>query len=91
MTGKVCVKCQVEMRPELNGVGALSMAGAQPYELYDADLWKCPTCGVEMILGFGKRPIAMHFETDFAASVARYEKLIRFWSTPKDRKRGQSA
>ena len=75
--GKVCVRCQVELRPKKNGVGAIMMASFGPYQLYDADLWACPICGVELLLGFGARPIREHYMPDFQA-VCRVAEIARF-------------
>ncbi len=61
----VCVRCQCELKPEKNGVGLLDMFDApesKPYQLWDADLWKCPKCGIEIITGFGAGPLAIHFQ-----------------------------
>ena len=54
----VCVKCNREMKPERNGVGCLDMTDFSPYAVWDSDLWKCPTCGYEILVGFGKDAIA---------------------------------
>jgi len=79
----VCKKCNCEMHPETNGVGILDMAefhtipggsSYEPHELYDADLWKCPKCGVEVVGGFGFGPISAHYEKDFQEQINRYEK-----------------
>jgi hypothetical protein len=69
----VCKKCNCELRPETNGVGVLDMANFGPAELYDADLWKCPKCGIEVVGGFGHGPIASHFEPDFQRTITGYE------------------
>jgi hypothetical protein len=37
-----------------------------PYKLWDADLWECPECGTHVIAGFGKRPIAEHYQSNYA-------------------------
>jgi hypothetical protein len=74
------------MQCEMNGVGALSMGVQGPYELYDADLWKCPACGREAIHGFGAKPVASAFEPDFAARVAAYLRVVEFWMNPRERR-----
>ena len=40
-----------------------------PYKLWSADRYKCPTCGHEIVSGFGRRPLAEHFQTDDYARV----------------------
>jgi len=82
----VCAKCHCEMRPETNGVGVLDMVERgreqekdatfvhiEPYELWDADLWKCPKCGIEVIGGFASGPISAHYEPDFQKMTKYYE------------------
>jgi len=74
----VCVKCKLELHPETNGVGVLDLnENGEPYELYDADLWKCPGCGMEVVGGFGRGPIASHFEDNFEKMIAGYKVLIK--------------
>ena len=75
----VCAKCHCEMRPETNGVGLLDMfkpsdkPEPQPYELWDADLWKCPKCGIEVVGGFANGPISSHFEEVFQDMIKHYK------------------
>lgn len=75
----VCKKCECEFRPEENGVGCLDMfnpsdhSEPQPYQIWDADLWKCPKCGIEIVIGFGQQPIAEHWEGDsFTRTMGAY-------------------
>lgn len=68
----VCPKCHVEMTPERNGMGLLDMADFGPYALWDADLWKCPKCSVEVIGGFGDGPITAHYKDDFIRLIEVY-------------------
>lgn len=80
----VCVKCQIEMRPEKNGVGVLDMADFGPYALWEADLWKCPSCSYEILTGFGQEPWAYHYEgkrfTNLIQAFRDVNKLIECWS-----------
>lgn len=70
----VCKKCGCEFRPETNEVGVLDMNDNGAYELFDADLWKCPKCHFEIVGGFGFNPISAHYENDFQEQIGRYEK-----------------
>ena len=70
----VCIKCNCELQPERNGVGVLDMANFGPCDLYDADLWKCPRCGIEVVGGFASGPIASHYKEGFQEIIASYEK-----------------
>ena len=58
----VCRACQIEMHPEHNGVGVLDMSDYGPDDLWEADLWKCPKCGHEIVSGFGSSPISSHYK-----------------------------
>ena len=69
----VCVKCHCELRPETNGVGLLDMNDNGAYELWDADKWKCPQCGLEVVGGFAYGPISAHYEADFQKMIKSYE------------------
>lgn len=69
----VCVACKCEMRPETNGVGVLDMADFGPCELWDADKWKCPKCGIEVVGGFAQNAISAHYENDFVNMIKHYE------------------
>jgi len=88
----VCVKCQVEMTPEKNGVGLLDMASFGPYQLWDADLWKCPACDYEIVVGFGANAIAEHYEENFQTPIDYYQDhslLIKSWENPKTKAEAQ--
>jgi len=76
----VCMKCKCELRPETNGMAVCDVAKFGDYELYAADLYKCPQCGYEVLGGFAYKSISAHYETDFVDLVAKYEaegKLVR--------------
>ena len=64
MPKSVCVKCEVELRPEKTGIVVAEMFqnNEKIYKLWEADLWKCPLCGVEVVLGFASQPFQQHFE-----------------------------
>jgi len=73
----VCPKCECELQPEKNGVGVLDMANGKPYEVYDADLWKCPGCGMEVVGGFGNKAISAHYEDNFQRVIAGYKTYFK--------------
>ena len=64
MPKSVCVKCEVELRPEKNGVIVAEMFqnNEKIYKLWEADLWKCPLCYFEVVLGFAQSPFQEHFQ-----------------------------
>jgi predicted RNA-binding Zn-ribbon protein involved in translation (DUF1610 family) len=66
MPKNVCVNCEIELKPETNGVVVAEMMkeDTEIYKLWMADLYKCPQCGVEIVLGFSSNPLMEHFEGD---------------------------
>jgi hypothetical protein len=47
-----------------------------PYKLWDADLWECPECGVEVITGFGQSPLAEHWQPTYLEQRARLAPIL---------------
>lgn len=43
----------------------------QPYKLWVGDLWRCPDCGSEIVVGVNGERLAEHYEHDFAEKVER--------------------
>ncbi len=70
----VCTRCCCELHPEINGVGVLDTNDNGAYELWNADLWKCPQCGLEVVGGFANGPISAHYEPDFQKMIDSYQK-----------------
>lgn len=73
MPKMVCVKCQCAFRPEVNGTVVIEMASFGPYKIWEADTWKCPGCGVEVVSGFGHRHIKEHYEAGFNELLHKIE------------------
>lgn len=62
----VCTACRTHLRIETQRVLVIEMASFGPYKVWNADLYKCPGCGAEMVTGFGQCPIrADHYAPDF--------------------------
>jgi len=67
----VCVSCSRFMLVERNGVVVCQWAplGLEntlvPYQLWKADLYRCPDCGRDTVAGFGQAPIVQHHEGAF--------------------------
>jgi hypothetical protein len=51
------------------------MDDGAPYKLWDADLWICEECGVEIITGFAARPLTEHWQPDYPAIRARRQPI----------------
>lgn len=44
----------------------------RPYKLWNGDLWKCPDCGHEIVVGvISSYPVREHFEVDYPDMVKR--------------------
>jgi hypothetical protein len=83
----VCQKCQIELRPKRNGVAAEAMTVDGPYQLFVADLMACSGCGLEVVAGFGSRPIVEHFQAEYAQAVKNWSPVVRFWANQQERER----
>lgn len=69
----VCASCNRAMRPKKNGVPFVELAGEEPYKLWMADLWECQDCHASVLhTSPSQRPIAEHFEDDFATKLQDY-------------------
>lgn len=64
--------CGRFMRCKKNGVTVEELTDAgEPYKLWDADLYECADCGVEVVTGFGRVPMAEHWQPTYDAQRAR--------------------
>ena len=74
----ICVPCQKEMQRVKNGVVVEEhREDGSAYKIWHADLWGCPKCGYQCILGFGDRPIAHHHSMEYAQLQKQVEFHIR--------------
>lgn len=65
LSNYICVKCEKEMRPKKNGIYVEEHIGYdQPYKIWHADLWECLMCGIQIIAGFSRNPVAENYETE---------------------------
>lgn len=82
----ICKPCQRFFRPEKNGYyflegmpkvdhaapGTTAPDDWVPYKLWVGDLWCCPGCGAEIIVGVPSNRIAEHYQPDFTERVKRF-------------------
>lgn len=66
----ICVRCRRPYRPEKNGIVAhvyeKRIDGANTYYYsIEADKWRCPRCGHEVIVGFATNPFNFNYESDY--------------------------
>ena len=68
--GICCAGCRRTYVPLKNDIRVIeTLADGSPYKLWCADLIECPGCHHRIVSGFGNRPIAEHFESDFKQRV----------------------
>jgi DNA-directed RNA polymerase subunit RPC12/RpoP len=73
----VCRPCGAFMKIEQNGVTVEEQTeDGQPYKLWDADMYRCPSCGHEVISGFGRGPLAEHYQPDYQRKRERLAPII---------------
>ena len=69
MPRAVCLRCHKFLRIKKNGVvieeGLPNRGAWKPHKLWMGDLWRCPECGVEVVMGFGLNPLSEHFMPDY--------------------------
>jgi predicted RNA-binding Zn-ribbon protein involved in translation (DUF1610 family) len=73
MPEAVCIKCSVALKPETNGVSVAEMfqGDTEFYRIRQADLWSCPGCGMQVILGFADNGVE-HWEEGFAQALKNH-------------------
>jgi len=75
--GYACVPCQTYLRPRKNEIVVLETDDKhRPYKIWLADLWECPDCGHQVILGYGLHHISEHYEPDFDRYLKRVTHTI---------------
>jgi len=74
---EVCAECEVEFRPETNGVivAQMFMGNTKIYKLWNGDLMKCPICGKKIVAGIGNNAFAEHFQANLEEVVEKYKKV----------------
>lgn len=73
MRTPICWKCQIEMRPLKNGVTLVEMADFGPSALWQADLYRCPLCGIKVVVSLGNRSWSYHTDVGFDRLLAQAE------------------
>jgi hypothetical protein len=63
MNRPICVECRAELRPEKNGV-TVSYNNGKTCEANQGDLWRCPVCEKEIVMGIAQSPMMADYETE---------------------------
>lgn len=63
-----CAQCQRKMDVAQAGAAVVVMFDnpPRPYQLWQADILACPRCHVEIVAGYGVRPVSEHWQPEFA-------------------------
>lgn len=77
----VCCSCNFFYKPEKNAVavvemrpvGTVSLPEYRPLRLWQADRWRCPGCGHQVVTGFGRAPISEHHDRNFDEKVKAFQ------------------
>jgi hypothetical protein len=65
-SSNVLCGCGRFMRVKTNSVTVEELLeDGSPYKLWDADLYACEECGAEVITGFGRAPLAAHWQPSY--------------------------
>lgn len=73
-SGNVLCGCGRFMRVKKNSVTVEELLeDGEPYKLWDADLYECQECGAQIITGFGREPMAEHWQPDYTAQRERFQ------------------
>lgn len=85
-TKPICVACECFFRPRKNGYYFIEGMPKQtlaprgkgnddhwrPYKLWSGDLWECPNCHVQIVVGTAIHPVAEQHEPSFARDVVQF-------------------
>lgn len=63
--------------PDANIRGNRAPGAWQPYKLWLGDLWECPDCLAQVIVGTGCGPVAEHYQPEFKTAVAHYGATVQ--------------
>ena len=75
----ICAKCGKELKCKKNEVIVEELVLSDSSRIWEADLWKCPKCGIEIITGFGLAPIAEHFQKDYQKILTREKERVKIY------------
>lgn len=82
MPRMVCTPCEQTYRVIDNNIVVVTYAQDEPYQLWFADEWACPTCKNRVVSGFGQGPIWRRGEEGYDKLL---EGLSRQWNIRHER------
>jgi hypothetical protein len=80
MTRPLCVQCRIAME-RVRAITVVETMGrdCKPYKLHNADLCRCKSCRLEVVLGFGEKAFAEYFQADFKEQLAKAKDVV-YWN-----------
>ncbi len=77
----VCVKCTVEMTPAKNDFLVEEMSDTEhSYRVWSTDLYRCPACRMEVVIGFAPEPWGEYWQENYAKKTLQAD--LRYWPRP---------
>lgn len=71
-----CVPCKAEMECIKNGVRVIErFEDGTPYQVWSGDLYRCPTCGNQVVPQYGFKPVAQHWQDTFHKQLMDWREL----------------
>lgn len=67
----------IDNDPFMNIRGNRAPNAWQPYKLWRGDLWECPDCQHQIVVGVAQSPMAEHYELNFSQIVEAYPPEIQ--------------
>lgn len=73
-----CVKCEVQLKPTINGAVIIETQRAKsgedtfenrPLRIWQGDVAACPKCGAEIVALYGRTPVIEMFEPGAASRL----------------------
>lgn len=84
MNAPVCLKCHMTMRCHRTGADLELMTGEGGYQIWNADVFRCEHCGAMTATGFGAKPIAESYQSEYQA-LRKQCRPTRYWSTLREK------
>jgi hypothetical protein len=72
----ICVKCEIDLVPHINGIVIIDMAydPPEPQAVINSDMWTCPVCGFFVLAGMGQKQYdeeAIKYAEEYAGKKLR--------------------
>jgi len=62
--GPICVRCGRHMRLKKIGILVKETGNSEGNQVWSSDMWECPKCKHQVLLGFGQEPLTVYSQTN---------------------------